>query len=90
MDRLLPEANADSWDKPVVPMPQVERQLLSEADVQRLFARRGVTTEAGPTADRQASCGHQGIAALRDATKRSKVRCVSVEQKIGKLFTSSA
>jgi hypothetical protein len=28
-------------------MPQVERQLLSEADVQRLFARRGVTAEAG-------------------------------------------
>jgi hypothetical protein len=35
------------WDKPVVPMPQVERQLLSEADVQRLFVRRGVTTETG-------------------------------------------
>ena len=74
-------------------MPQVERQLLSEADVQRLFARRGVTTEAG----RQRT-GRRHVATkellpfirLRDATKRSKVRCVSVEQKIGKLFTSSA
>jgi hypothetical protein len=33
-------------DKPVAPMPQAERQLLSEADVQRLTARRGVTTKA--------------------------------------------
>jgi hypothetical protein len=42
-------AAGQSWDKPVVPMPQVERQLLSEAGVQRLSAQRGVTTEAGPS-----------------------------------------
>ena len=40
----------DTWDKPVVPMPQVERQLLSQADVRCLSARRGVMTEAGPVA----------------------------------------
>lgn len=28
------------WDKPVVPMPQVERQLLPDADVQRLSLRK--------------------------------------------------
>jgi hypothetical protein len=26
-----------TWDKPVVPMPQVERWLFSDADVQRFF-----------------------------------------------------
>lgn len=31
-------------------MPQAERRLVSEADVQRLCARLGVTTEAGMTA----------------------------------------
>lgn len=41
------------WEKPVVPMPPVERQLSSKADVQRLLARRGGATEAGPVADRQ-------------------------------------
>jgi len=30
-------------------MQQVERQILSEADVQRLCTRRGVTTEAEPS-----------------------------------------
>jgi hypothetical protein len=39
------------WDKPAIPMPHVERQLLSEAGVQCLFARHGVTTEAGSVAD---------------------------------------
>lgn len=32
------------WDKPVVPRPQVQRQLLPEADVQRLFVWRGFMT----------------------------------------------
>jgi hypothetical protein len=45
MGRLLPEAIVGSWDKPVLPMPQFERQLLSEGDIQRLFVRGGVTTE---------------------------------------------
>lgn len=44
-----------SWDKPVVLMPQVERQLLSNADVQRSSFRRGVPTEAGPLTVRQVS-----------------------------------
>jgi hypothetical protein len=43
--------NDKKWDKPVIPMQQVERQLLSEADVRRLSARRGITTEAGPVSD---------------------------------------
>ncbi len=39
--------NGENWDKPVVPMLQLERQLLSEADVRRSSARRRVMTEAG-------------------------------------------
>jgi hypothetical protein len=35
------------WDEAVVPMPQVERLILIEADVQRFSARRRVTTKAG-------------------------------------------
>ena len=34
------------WDKPVVPMPQVERRFCRETDVEHLSVRRGVTTEA--------------------------------------------
>lgn len=34
------------WDKLVVPMPKVERQLLSGTDVQQLRHLRRVTTEA--------------------------------------------
>ncbi|EJL35375.1 transposase [Novosphingobium sp. AP12] len=45
-----PSFIALKWDIPVIPMPQVERQLLSEEAVQRLSARLGVTTEAGPIA----------------------------------------
>jgi len=47
-DRFCSVPAGSFWDKPVVPMPQVEQQLLSEADVQRLFLRCGVTTETGP------------------------------------------
>jgi hypothetical protein len=43
--------NEKKWDKPFVPMPQVEHQLFSKADVQRLFARLGVATEAGPVVE---------------------------------------
>ena len=32
------------WDKPVVPMPQHDRQLLSEADVRRLIEVLAVST----------------------------------------------
>lgn len=38
------------WDKRAVPMSQVERQLLWQADVQRLSAGRSGKTKAGPSA----------------------------------------
>lgn len=43
-------------------MPQLERQLLSEADVQRSSARRRVMTEAGAEAEWQLFVGGRGEA----------------------------
>lgn len=40
VDRLNADEVAAAWDKPVFLMTQPERQLLPEADSQRLLARR--------------------------------------------------
>lgn len=46
-DRCCSVSAGSFWDKPVVPMPQVEQQLLSEADVQRLFLRMALGLKLG-------------------------------------------
>jgi hypothetical protein len=52
--------NGKFWDKAVCPVPRVERQLLPEADVECLFGRHGVTTEAGPMNEPAARDGRWG------------------------------
>ena len=57
MDHSARQADR-TQDKPVIPAPQIGRQLSSKADVERVAAQHRVTTEAGPEAARQRSTTH--------------------------------
>jgi hypothetical protein len=48
-------SNDGLWDKPVVPMPQIECRLLLDADIHGFSLRRGVKTENGPNYGRARS-----------------------------------
>lgn len=53
------------WDEAVVPMPQVERRLLPEADVWRLPDRHRRPAEIGPATDWRLTDSNVGKVALR-------------------------
>lgn len=64
------------WDLATLPMPQVERRLLSEADGRRLSERRRLATEAGRQAESQVwSSAQYRKACVKSRTAKAMPSC---------------